>query len=463
LNHMRKTIFSLLLATASPFMLWAQGIKFEEGTFTEALAKAKKENKIVFVDVYTTWCGPCKKMAKEFFPTKEAGDKYNTAFVNYKIDAEKGEGIQVAQKYNVSGYPTSLYLKPDGSVVYTSMGISDLNGFLQNADVAIEENKDPHNWDWYAVSFKKGSETKDFLTQYLQKAKRLGKENDAALDKYVTKYVNAKNPADKDLVYLADNIQTVDNKAYVLLSDNADKINALKSKEVPDFFNNFTSTLLVPTAEKLGKEGAIARFDATVRPIVERSSKTPDADMMFYREYFYRAKGDKAAMQKFSMEKGQFLSNRTAEAYANDDEVKKGETIASMKNQMIAANVPAEQQQVQIARVLEQNPMINNMVSFNAANDLNELAWNIYESKNQAQYKTALQWSKRSVDLIGTSNPSMRAACMDTYAHLLFANGEKEEAIKQETAAIELLKAAEVTDGLDEMEEVLNNMKAGKL
>ncbi|MNY56989.1 hypothetical protein D3C86_1931270 [compost metagenome] len=57
----------------------------------------------------------------------------------------------------------------------------------------------------------------------------------------------------------------------------------------------------------------------------------------------------------------------------------------------------------------------------------------------------------------------MRAACMDTYAHLLFANGDKEEAIKQETAAIELLKAAEVTDGIDEMEEVLNNMKAGKL
>lgn len=460
---MKKTAFSLLLAVSSPFMLWAQGIKFEEGTFTEALAKAKKENKIVFVDVYTTWCGPCKKMAKEFFPTKEAGDKYNTAFVNYKIDAEKGEGIQVAQKYNVSGYPTSLYLKPDGSVVYTSMGISDLDGFLHNADVAIEEYKDPYDWDWYAVSFKKGSESKEFLMQYLQKAKRLGKENDAALDKYVTKYVNTKKPADNDLIYLAENIQTIDNKAYAVLADNTDKINAMKSKEIPDFFNNFTSTLLVPTAEKLGKENNVARFDALVRPVVERSSKTPDADMMFYREYFYKAKGDKAALKKFSLEKGQFLSNRTAEAYAHDDEVKKGETIASMKYQMIAANVPAEQQQAQIARVIEQNPMINNMVSFNAANDLNGLAWNIYESKDQTQYKTALQWSKRSVELIGNSNPSMRAACMDTYAHLLFANGDKEEAIKQETAAIELLKTAEATEGLEEMEEVLNNMKAGKL
>lgn len=460
---MRKTAFSLLFAAASPLMLWAQGINFEEGSFAQALAKAKKENKIVFVDVYTTWCGPCKKMAKEFFPTKEAGDKYNTAFVNYKIDAEKGEGIQVAQKYNVNGYPTSLYLKPDGSVVYTSMGISDLEGFLHNADVAIEEYKDPHDWNWYANTFKKGTETKEFLIQYLQKAKRLGKDNDEALDKYVSKYISAQNPADKDLMYLADNIQTVDNKAYALLASNTEKINSLKAEEGPDYFNNLTSTLLVPTAEKLGKAGATSRFDLAVRPIVERSSKTPDMDMMFYREYFYKAKGDKAEMDKFRMEKGQFLSSRAKEAYTQDDEVKKGEMLLSVKNQMIAAKVPAEQQQAQIDQLLEQNPMINNIVSFNAANELNELAWNIYESKDQTQYKTALSWSKRATELVGTNNPSIRAACIDTYAHLLFADGQKEEAIRQQTGAIELLKAAEITDGLAEMEEVLNSMKEGKL
>ena len=93
----------------------AQGVKFEKGTFAEAVAKAKKENKLVFVDFYTTWCGPCKKMDKEIFPKEIVGSYFNEKFVSIKIDAEKGEGIQLAEKYTVKGYPTMLVLNSDES------------------------------------------------------------------------------------------------------------------------------------------------------------------------------------------------------------------------------------------------------------------------------------------------------------------------------------------------------------
>ena len=74
---------------------FSQGINFvpEDMKWQDVLAKAKKENKIVFVDAYTTWCGPCKWMAANIFPTKEVGDVFNASFVNAKIDMEKGEGI----------------------------------------------------------------------------------------------------------------------------------------------------------------------------------------------------------------------------------------------------------------------------------------------------------------------------------------------------------------------------------
>jgi len=87
-----------------------EGIQFFQGSWNEALAKAKAENKLIFVDIYTSWCGPCKLMAKDIFPLRSVGEKFNKNFINYKIDAEKGEGIMVAKTYKVNAYPTYLFV-----------------------------------------------------------------------------------------------------------------------------------------------------------------------------------------------------------------------------------------------------------------------------------------------------------------------------------------------------------------
>src|SRR5690606_9477080 len=92
--------------TASP----QEGMRFAEGPWKDVLARARQEGKLVFVDVYTSWCGPCKKMAAEVFPQKQVGDVFNASFINYKIDAEKGEGIDIARTYAVKAYPTYLFV-----------------------------------------------------------------------------------------------------------------------------------------------------------------------------------------------------------------------------------------------------------------------------------------------------------------------------------------------------------------
>lgn len=66
-------------------------MKFEEPDFKTVLAKAEKENKLVFFDAYAVWCGPCKLMVKNIFPLETVGDFYNANFINVKIDMEKGE------------------------------------------------------------------------------------------------------------------------------------------------------------------------------------------------------------------------------------------------------------------------------------------------------------------------------------------------------------------------------------
>ncbi len=164
-----KKILLILVCILSSFTIYAQdGVKWEEGTFEQALKKAKSGKggkKLVFLDCYTTWCGPCKHMANVVFPTKEAGDYFNKNFVNIKIDMEKGEGIELAKKYAIAAYPTFLILDADGNEVGRVVGGGDINSFIQK----VEGAKDVKNSPSYLKSAYENSKTMDNAVAYLNK------------------------------------------------------------------------------------------------------------------------------------------------------------------------------------------------------------------------------------------------------------------------------------------------------
>jgi len=107
-------------------------IAFETGTWAEVKAKAKKQNKMIFVDAYTTWCGPCKWMSKNTFTDKSVGDYYNANFINYKFDMEKGDGIKFAEDFAVEAYPTLLYLSPTAEIARRFEGSQAASEFIEN-------------------------------------------------------------------------------------------------------------------------------------------------------------------------------------------------------------------------------------------------------------------------------------------------------------------------------------------
>lgn len=156
---MKKTaILSFLFFAVLAF---AQGIKFEEGSnFKTILAKAKKENKLVFIDAYAVWCGPCKLMVKNIFPLKPVGDYYNANFVNAKIDMEKGEGIDLAKKFNVKVFPTYLFINGDGEEVHRTIGYVEEKDFIQFAMDAGDPNK---RLTALKQKFEKGEKDAEFL------------------------------------------------------------------------------------------------------------------------------------------------------------------------------------------------------------------------------------------------------------------------------------------------------------
>ncbi|MDE5611087.1 MAG: thioredoxin family protein, partial [Odoribacter sp.] len=115
---MKRYLWSLVCILMLPLLGYAQGVNFREVSYAEALELAAKERKMVFIDFYTAWCGPCKQMSKEVFPQREVGDFFNRKFVSLKVDAEKGEGKELAVKYKLRAYPTFVVLNAGGEEVY---------------------------------------------------------------------------------------------------------------------------------------------------------------------------------------------------------------------------------------------------------------------------------------------------------------------------------------------------------
>ena len=131
---MRRIFFTIAILLFS-WNVFSQGIQFEIGSWKEVLQKAKQENKLIFVDLYTTWCGPCKKMAAETFPQQAVGDYFNKNFVNYKIDAEKArryaslKSVLVVKRYSHTSKSSQSMIGE--TVLCTAIfGLSDSRSYL---------------------------------------------------------------------------------------------------------------------------------------------------------------------------------------------------------------------------------------------------------------------------------------------------------------------------------------------
>jgi len=178
----------LLMSSAESF---AQGIQFTEGSWATILKKAKAEKRLVFIDIYTSWCGPCKKMARESFPQKEVGDFYNTNFVCYRLDAEKGEGVAVAKKYEITAYPTCLFVTGDGEVAYRFMGAKDTKELVKEGEKAVKSFKVLPKLNALTAQYKAGKRDKDFLKEYSDLLMDLGEKPGAALTQYYDQLTDA--------------------------------------------------------------------------------------------------------------------------------------------------------------------------------------------------------------------------------------------------------------------------------
>lgn len=156
-------IKNFILLFFFPYIAYSQGINFYEGSLESLRREALKQNKFIFIDCYTTWCGPCKWLAKNVFTNKEVGNFYNEHFLNYSLDMEKGEGKDFQKQYGVSAYPTLLFIDSKGNIQHRYVGACDTLTFIGVGKQALDT---ANNFGSLLRKYQSGNREPEFLAKY---------------------------------------------------------------------------------------------------------------------------------------------------------------------------------------------------------------------------------------------------------------------------------------------------------
>jgi thiol-disulfide isomerase/thioredoxin len=172
---------AILVAFSSEVV--AQKIDFQlNPAWEDVLEEARKEHKIIFVDGYTTWCAPCRKMEKEVFSRPEEAAFFNQNFLNVKYDMEKPEGLRLKSQYDVKVFPTYLFINSDGVMLHRIVGAhTGGNDFLDYSKMAL-------SWNGYLaaleIRYQHGERSPKMMLDYLKTLRFAGYEDRvAALEK----------------------------------------------------------------------------------------------------------------------------------------------------------------------------------------------------------------------------------------------------------------------------------------
>ncbi|MEZ0486466.1 thioredoxin family protein [Fibrella aquatica] len=399
------TVRFLLVLCLLPGLTVAQ-INFQKKAWKDVLAEAKIQRKLIFVDVYTDWCGPCKMLDREVFRNSEVGKRFNGQFINYKADAEHG-GIAIASQYNVRAYPTGLFINGDGELVHTFVGYRPVEFFLKEGEQAFLRTNDGIDLAFYMQSYEEGNRTPELMRAILKLNRKYGRDREAIVEDYLTKL-----PADSlnklvNLMIAYENAERVDSKAFSVLVANKKDVRFLDRARI------ILSQDINRSAENR-REDRLPVLMTAVEQLVDERVDEQKAD---YQIQFYESmkQWDQYAVQAEAYVKTHLAPSLTLEAKTRD-------STTFWMNYYKLCNI----------------------------------GWSFFkEVKDEAKLKAMTDYVRQANQLTETPNAMGVCAC------LLYQMGQKEQAVQWQEKAV-LLSAQTGASDVDAYKDRLKRMQKGK-
>lgn len=236
------------------------GLHIDQDTIWQnILDKAKKENKYIFLDAYTSWCGPCKMMARDVFTKQEVGDSLNPFYISAKFDMEKGDGLVLRKKYNIQSYPTLLFFNPDGNLVHRYSGYLPSKNFI---DLCLEILKPENQYITIQKKFLVGNNDTAFLKFFIEKA--IENMDTLAQDalKELLRISNYQLTLE-NAEYINFATSNVTDTGFIIMTANKDKFTELLGKDAIDYN---IEIIVIKEARRIEKEkGTVSSYKKVIK------------------------------------------------------------------------------------------------------------------------------------------------------------------------------------------------------
>jgi thiol-disulfide isomerase/thioredoxin len=396
-------IFSIIIQLPTH----AQGIQWQTGSFESILNKAKSQKKLIYVDIYTTWCTPCKQMDAEVFTNANVGKIFNDNFINYKIDGEKGEGKDLVEYFELESYPTSMFVDGDWNVIQKLEGFRPVERLLESAEKMKERGKINGSDDDLEQAYMKGRRDATFLLEYIKVRQLQKMDNGAILDEYLGKITPEQLKSESTLKLIAENASQLRGRAFeYLMSRKTEsiierKIKGIISQNLTKAGNQKNEKLLT---EVLSINGRLSKTFA------EANEWNTEAKMNYF-----------------------MLTNQTDKFFTTADFFM--DTYVLKKDLSAFKNLPELRE--------------------NYTQKLRKASKFVVENyKEREKLEKAVVWIKKSIEIEEKSNNN------EIYSRLLFSLGNKIEAIRLMYKALALAKQEKAESGhLDFLSNELAKMR----
>jgi thioredoxin-related protein len=431
-----------------PFLAIAQdkGIHFEEHlTLREIEEKARIENKYIFFDCFTTWCAPCRKMEKEVYANSVVGDYFNDKIISVKVQMDKtkddndrvkawyADASLIEAKYGIRSYPSYVFLSPAGETVHIEGGFKSPEDFIRVAEVAVTRGKAMGNpytrFDDLVKNWKSGYLELDDLPYMIVTAQKL--KDSATCAQLMIEYKARMKVIARNKLYMPEHIRFMasvisgsDSEFFAVFYNDGKRINQLMNKK---WFSEYVVDKVI-VAEDV-RPFLNAELNQMQTSSNARNSQGPDWNKL-YRS-IYEKYGSKYAQRNVLEAKIIWLRNQKNVAYTKL-------FVHKWKK-----------------------------YGFDTTEDvdlrLNSVAWLIFNRiDDKTQIRAAMDWMKGVVRRSSTINPSWNAACLDTYAGLMYKAGKKRTAIHLQQRALSISMLIRDPDSVM-YQDRLTQMKMGSL
>lgn len=372
----------------------AQSVKIDS-----VFSLAVRTQKLIFIDFYTTWCGPCREMDRTTFQNEEVKALLNSNFHFIKLNAEK-EGIQLAKHFNVTAYPTFIVCDAEMVSLRQLLGYKTSDNFIPFLKSTLLY--------YDAVKNQSSSLNKEKLRKFLLLNENNGQFYWNKLDDYIAVLKAQTTITANEVIEVAKfsaNSQakyTIESAVYQFLKTNFQLENVANSVEVGSTLTN----ILGQTASKIEKERG------------EDLWKKLSLEYTFFREkvnpnFFW---------------KSQFLYKPTLKVFA-ENKLLLNEQLTLFEKELGIDSTADKSSKAYM---------------------LNDMAWGIYRNKLADFYKNGVRFAEQSYKYVASSSS------LQTQAHLLYVMGNYEQAIELQRNSIELAK--KMNEPHDVADMILQNM-----